>query len=88
MRSVQVKRWRFAALVMSVAFVWLVVLPRWSKTPMVEARAAWLQEHGISPAAFNYSDHRAGAEMMPALEEVERSLWDDSIKRVSLSPSR
>ncbi len=48
--------------------IWLGVLPMMARTSVVKERAEWLDKHGINPAAFNYSDHRAGREGIVILE--------------------
>ncbi|MBY0586795.1 hypothetical protein K2X85_06440 [bacterium] len=65
---------KLVAIVVITAWLWLMVLPALSRTRPVEHRSAWLEEAGIDPAAFNYSDHRAGREMIPALDRLHDSL--------------
>ncbi|QDU36597.1 hypothetical protein Mal4_08840 [Maioricimonas rarisocia] len=60
---------RLLAAVAVVALLWLVLLPRLSRLPSVQARSEWLDERGIDPAAMYYTELEA---MEPILHRLER----------------
>ena len=59
--------WRLTGIILVVGGIWLGLLPMMARTSAVKERADWLEKHGINPAAFNYSDHRAGREAISVL---------------------
>ena len=59
---------RLTVIVVGTGMIWLGLLPTMSRTLAVKERAEWLDRHGINPAAFNYSDHRAGREAIGILD--------------------
>lgn len=54
---------RLLIVVVLVAGVWGVLLPRLADTPQVRARTRWLEEHQIDPAAMYYTE-------LPMMERV------------------
>ncbi|MCO8121395.1 hypothetical protein NHH03_06575 [Stieleria sp. TO1_6] len=50
------QRWNFIFAVTLIAAVWGIVLPMLSKSDVVRARRAWLQQQRIDPAAMYYTE--------------------------------
>lgn len=49
--------WIFTAILVGIAVVWLVVLPRWSHRPEFSDQYQELRQRGIDPNAMFYTDH-------------------------------
>jgi len=51
-------RWlRFLGILIAITAVWTLILPHWSETDAVQQRRVMLEQKGIDPAAFFYTDH-------------------------------
>ncbi len=62
---------RLIACLLSLAAVWLGILPWLAARPEIDARIRWLDEQGIDPSAMYYTELEA---MKPILQKVNDRL--------------
>lgn len=80
---------RFAAWTLSIAAVWLIVLPWLAIQPSIDSHVQWLEKQGVDPSAMYYTELEA---MKPILQRFndrrrksQRQLAPGALKEIDAS---